>query len=379
MNTYFMTGNVKSIVYALQPLEKCSKFLGFVVSPSYSNNATNKRLKLFNVLFLTLIMFLNFTHLLFCDKFLDSVDAVTNSLFLLISNTGICQYFFIATYYRKRIFRIVDNLIFIDSNIKTTMKLNQNYARSRTRLLFLLTVVFSSIFLNICIDVAIFGSQSNLNMFDYQCGYFTFTSEILCGLFTCFILFVVDLITSRLICVHNFIRYAKTEHVSPKAFVSTVNIFNCLRFVGKETSVIFQVLVLYKIATFNVVILITAFWFTSTNHIGRIVPQNVMYASIYWILIYLRDILATLYKFTSFDRKAKKTVQLMEDLEQAVGKSNLPYKQVELFSLQVYVEDFKFSVFGCFPLDWTLLHSMVAGVATYLVIFHQFSNMEKKT
>ncbi|KAF5273715.1 hypothetical protein FQR65_LT17127 [Abscondita terminalis] len=74
---------------------------------------------------------------------------------------------------------------------------------------------------------------------------------------------------------------------------------------------------------------------------------------------------------------AKKTVQLMEDLETAVGKSNLPYKQVELFSLQVYVENFKFSVFGYFPLDWTLLHSMVAGVATYLVIFHQFSNMEK--
>ncbi|KAF5271164.1 hypothetical protein FQR65_LT17689 [Abscondita terminalis] len=75
--------------------------------------------------------------------------------------------------------------------------------------------------------------------------------------------------------------------------------------------------------------------------------------------------------------RAKKTVQLMEDLETAVGKSNLPYKQVELFSLQVYVENFKFSVFGYFPLDWTLLHSMVAGVATYLVIFHQFSNMEK--
>ncbi|KAF5279263.1 hypothetical protein FQR65_LT15448 [Abscondita terminalis] len=75
--------------------------------------------------------------------------------------------------------------------------------------------------------------------------------------------------------------------------------------------------------------------------------------------------------------QAKRTVQLMEDLEKAVGKSNLPYKQVELFSLQVYVEDFKFSLFGCFPLDWTLLHSMAAGVATYLVIFHQFSNIER--
>ncbi|KAF5274471.1 hypothetical protein FQR65_LT16985 [Abscondita terminalis] len=68
----------------------------------------------------------------------------------------------------------------------------------------------------------------------------------------------------------------------------------------------------------------------------------------------------------------------MEDLEKATNKANLSYKQVELFSLQVYVEDYKFSVFGCFPLDWTLLHSMVAVVATYLVIFHQFSNIEKK-
>ncbi|KAF5272606.1 hypothetical protein FQR65_LT17324 [Abscondita terminalis] len=54
----------------------------------------------------------------------------------------------------------------------------------------------------------------------------------------------------------------------------------------------------------------------------------------------------------------KETVQLMEDLERTAIKSNLPYKQVELFSLQVYVEDFKFSVFGSFPLDWTLLHTV---------------------
>ncbi|KAF5272890.1 hypothetical protein FQA39_LY07656 [Lamprigera yunnana] len=73
----------------------------------------------------------------------------------------------------------------------------------------------------------------------------------------------------------------------------------------------------------------------------------------------------------------KKTVHLMEDLETAVGQYNLAYKQIDLFALQVYVEDFKFSVFGCFPLDWTLLHSMAAGIATYLVIFYQFSNMEK--
>ncbi|KAF5300139.1 hypothetical protein FQR65_LT09230 [Abscondita terminalis] len=97
-----------------------------------------------------------------------------------------------------------------------------------------------------------------------------------------------------------------------------------------------------------------------------------------WAITYIAEFVVLVYSYSSVETTAKKTVQLMEDLERAVGKSNLPYKQVELFSLQVYVEDFKFSVFGCFPLDWTLLHSMVAGVATYLVIFHQFSNMEKK-
>ncbi|KAK4883273.1 hypothetical protein RN001_006592 [Aquatica leii] len=97
----------------------------------------------------------------------------------------------------------------------------------------------------------------------------------------------------------------------------------------------------------------------------------------YWICVDIMGLVMVLYHFVTFKNEARKTVRLMEDLERAVGKSNLPYKQVELFSLQVYVEDFKFSIYGCFPLDWTLLHSMVAGVATYLVIFHQFSNMEK--
>ncbi|KAF5305364.1 hypothetical protein FQR65_LT18704 [Abscondita terminalis] len=72
----------------------------------------------------------------------------------------------------------------------------------------------------------------------------------------------------------------------------------------------------------------------------------------------------------------KKVVDLVEELENTVGQSNLPYKQVELLSLQVYVEDFKFAIFGCIPLDWTLFHSMLAGVASYLVILHQLNTME---
>ncbi|KAF5286009.1 hypothetical protein FQR65_LT13006 [Abscondita terminalis] len=55
---------------------------------------------------------------------------------------------------------------------------------------------------------------------------------------------------------------------------------------------------------------------------------------------------------------AKKTAQLIEDLENSLGRSKLSYKQVELFALQIYTEDFKFIVFRSFPLDWTLLHSL---------------------
>ncbi|KAF5272894.1 hypothetical protein FQA39_LY07660 [Lamprigera yunnana] len=133
------------------------------------------------------------------------------------------------------------------------------------------------------------------------------------------------------------------------------------KIIGSSMLSVFQFYQLSK--TFS----LTAFWNDLPSYIFPIA----------WAVTIMIEVCILLGLLTNIELKAKKTVQLMEDLEKAVGKSNLAYKQIELFSLQVYVEDFKFSVFGCFPLDWTLLHSMAAGIATYLVIFHQFSNMEK--
>ncbi|KAF5302620.1 hypothetical protein FQR65_LT19102 [Abscondita terminalis] len=171
--------------------------------------------------------------------------------------------------------------------------------------------------------------------------------------------------------VHNSF-YDSSISITSTALVSIE-----LKELGKAVNVVLNIFVCYKLSVCWIFIVIAFFWMSANTYGGQAMSIGVYVSVLIWICANVSDVLTVVYHFVAFNEEAKKTVQLMEDLEKAVGKSNLPYKQVELFSLQVYVEDFKFSVFGCFPLDWTLLHSMVAGVATYLVIFHQFSNMEK--
>ncbi|KAB0801638.1 hypothetical protein PPYR_03824 [Photinus pyralis] len=72
--------------------------------------------------------------------------------------------------------------------------------------------------------------------------------------------------------------------------------------------------------------------------------------------------------------QAKRTLYLIEDLEQKTSKLSFNYMQVELISLQVFLQDLRFSVLGCLPMDWTLMRIMLAATASYLVILYQFSN-----
>ncbi|KAJ9583546.1 hypothetical protein L9F63_022109, partial [Diploptera punctata] len=46
--------------------------------------------------------------------------------------------------------------------------------------------------------------------------------------------------------------------------------------------------------------------------------------------------------------------------------------QLELFSLQLLHQKIQFTACGFFPLDFTLLYSIVGAVTTYLVILVQF-------
>ncbi|XP_031347649.1 uncharacterized protein LOC116174012 [Photinus pyralis] len=96
-----------------------------------------------------------------------------------------------------------------------------------------------------------------------------------------------------------------------------------------------------------------------------------------WLVMLLGELIILLRRFTRIKSEAKKTVEIMEHLEGFMDKLYVQHLQVQLFSLQVYVNDFKFDIFGCFPLDWTLLRSMASGITTYWIIFHQFSHMEK--
>ncbi|XP_044763766.1 gustatory receptor for bitter taste 66a-like isoform X4 [Coccinella septempunctata] len=74
---------------------------------------------------------------------------------------------------------------------------------------------------------------------------------------------------------------------------------------------------------------------------------------------------------------SKLAVENIYDIQTRIGRKNLPYKSMELFLLKSKLNELKFSVCGFFPLDWTLIYSMVAGITTYLVYLIQFREMEQ--
>ncbi|KAL3271537.1 hypothetical protein HHI36_022014 [Cryptolaemus montrouzieri] len=73
---------------------------------------------------------------------------------------------------------------------------------------------------------------------------------------------------------------------------------------------------------------------------------------------------------------SKRVAENIQKLQVQFGRHNLPYKSAELFLLKSKINEPKSSVCGFFPLDWTLVYSMVAGITTYLVYLVQFREME---
>ncbi|KAL3271534.1 hypothetical protein HHI36_022011 [Cryptolaemus montrouzieri] len=74
--------------------------------------------------------------------------------------------------------------------------------------------------------------------------------------------------------------------------------------------------------------------------------------------------------------ESQRVTEKIQELHIQFGRHNLPYKSMELFILKTKINDSKPLVCGFFPLDWTLVYSMVAGISTYLVYLVQFREME---
>ncbi|KAK5646029.1 hypothetical protein RI129_004493 [Pyrocoelia pectoralis] len=71
--------------------------------------------------------------------------------------------------------------------------------------------------------------------------------------------------------------------------------------------------------------------------------------------------------------EANKCPRLMHKIRNATKNAKLQ-DTIEMYSLQMYHNRLQFYVCGLFPLDYTFLHTIVAGVTTYLVILIQFNS-----
>ncbi|KAF5286016.1 hypothetical protein FQR65_LT13013 [Abscondita terminalis] len=146
--------------------------------------------------------------------------------------------------------------------------------------------------------------------------------------------------------------------VNPKkALKFTKEVHNIIWKVAKETVCIFETSIMIKLGLSLLYAVFGCFWTTKGEFMGRKIPYSRYGVNAVFAATTTVDISMIIYDFASLSDKAKETVQIIHDLEKSAGASNLPYLQVELFSLQMYVDDIKFKVFGTFPLDWTILHS----------------------
>ncbi|KAF5286015.1 hypothetical protein FQR65_LT13012 [Abscondita terminalis] len=200
------------------------------------------------------------------------------------------------------------------------------------------------------------GSLQNLEF--SKCSYLFYIAEFLNGNVLCFLLCFLNEIKKRIQLIHSVIENSHQFRIPLLFLVPVFKIFVKLKDLARETNVVFSVFVCYKLFVCWTFTLIAVFWISSDRYSGQAMTMGLYVTTVFWVFANTTDIIVILYHFVVLENEAKKTVEIMVDLERAVGKFNLPFKLVELFSLQVYVEDFKLSVFGCVLLDWTLLHSV---------------------
>ncbi|PNF27532.1 hypothetical protein B7P43_G02894 [Cryptotermes secundus] len=95
-------------------------------------------------------------------------------------------------------------------------------------------------------------------------------------------------------------------------------------------------------------------------------------SEILWCLGYLAKLLCITISCHSFNNKMAETSIVLGKLILAVHHDPGTMRELERFSHHVALRQFKFTAFGFFSLDLSLLVSMLGAVVTYLVILMQF-------
>ncbi|XP_044763764.1 gustatory receptor 68a-like isoform X2 [Coccinella septempunctata] len=140
---------------------------------------------------------------------------------------------------------------------------------------------------------------------------------------------------------------------------------------------IFSLIILLRCASDFVSLLVNAYWI-AIDELENDFLDNMVYVFLWmWSLLLIHKFLIMVGTICSTCSMSKLAVENIYDIQTRIGRKNLPYKSMELFLLKSKLNELKFSVCGFFPLDWTLIYSMVAGITTYLVYLIQFREMEQ--
>ncbi|KAK9874184.1 hypothetical protein WA026_002537 [Henosepilachna vigintioctopunctata] len=95
-----------------------------------------------------------------------------------------------------------------------------------------------------------------------------------------------------------------------------------------------------------------------------------------WVVVPFLSIILIVAVDEVIFNEGKRVAENIQIIQHNVRQERIPYKSMELFLLNTKINDRKFSVAGCFYLDWNLIYCIVSGVSTYLVYLIQFREME---
>ncbi|XP_045467819.1 gustatory receptor 68a-like [Harmonia axyridis] len=157
-----------------------------------------------------------------------------------------------------------------------------------------------------------------------------------------------------------------------------VKLFDGFHNTIEECHRIFSYTILIDISHQFTSILFSFFWaIINGESLSSIRGVLFFFVNCSWVFCFIYRIMCFVVTFASVEQESKLAVENIYDIQTRIGRKNLPYKSMELFLLKSKLNELKFSVCGFFPLDWSLIYSMVAGITTYLVYLIQFREMEQ--
>ncbi|XP_064213168.1 putative gustatory receptor 28a [Tribolium castaneum] len=95
----------------------------------------------------------------------------------------------------------------------------------------------------------------------------------------------------------------------------------------------------------------------------------------FWAFSNACEVMAIVWITSETCEEANTCPRILHKIRNNTTNTNLQ-DTIEIYSLQMYHNRLYFTVCGLFPLDYTLLYTIVAGVTTYLVILIQFNNSD---